>query len=871
VDSRVGLPKGTVLDGSYRIARIVGAGGFGITYEAEDINLNTTVALKEYFPFDFGDRDSTMSVRPKSERHLATFEWGRSNFLSEARTLARFEHPSIVRVTRVFEANATAYMVMRFERGQSFESWLTSLGRPPTQEELDRIADFLLDALELMHAANFLHRDIAPDNVIIRPDGSPVLLDFGSARRAVAERSRLLTGIVKAGFSPHEQYASDSRLQGPWSDLYALGGTFYKAVTGRAPEEATLRAIDDHMPPAARSAAGDYRPGFLRAIDACLRVIPSARPQSVAQLRRMMLVEKRETTRPLTAFSGVLANRLQNLQRSWQPRVQGVTLNKSLGIATAALVALGGGIAVVAYANMQSGGHDTPDSEVQRLLAQAELRQKNKKLASLEEVKRRSEEARLAEEKRAAEERARQEEAKRQAEAAARKKAEKEALAKRQEEERIAAAQRAAEERARQEEAKRQTEAAARKKAEEEALAKRQEEERIAAAQRAAEERARQEEAKRLAEAAAKKKAEEEALAKRQEEEHIAAAKRAAEERARQEEAKRQAEAAAKKKAEEAALAKRQEEERIAAAAKRAAEERGRQEEAKRQAEAAAKKKAEEAALAKRQEEERIAASAKRAAEERARQEEAKRQAEAAATKKAEEAALAKRQEEERIAAEAKRAAEERARQEEAKRQAEAAAKKKAEDEALAKRQDEERIAATKRAAEEQARQEEGKRQAEATNAKGGDESTRVAVVTLNAEERATFVKRVQRALKHSECYDGAINGNSDETQKGLDRYLSQARHKGKEAPARIEVAKATAADFDTWLRDADDLKGRICRLEKPAHERSSDRPARERSPERSARERSPDRSARARQPSYSSGRGGGGGGGGGAPIQGVR
>jgi serine/threonine protein kinase len=786
VDSRVGLPKGTVLDGSYRIARIVGAGGFGITYEAEDINLNTTVALKEYFPFDFGDRDSTMSVRPKSERHLATFEWGRSNFLSEARTLARFEHPSIVRVTRVFEANATAYMVMRFERGQSFESWLTSLGRPPTQEELDRIADFLLDALELMHAANFLHRDIAPDNVIIRPDGSPVLLDFGSARRAVAERSRLLTGIVKAGFSPHEQYASDSRLQGPWSDLYALGGTFYKAVTGRAPEEATLRAIDDHMPPAARSAVGDYRPGFLRAIDACLRVIPSARPQSVAQLRRMMLVEKREATRPMTAYSGVLANRLQNLQRSWQPRVQRVTLNKSLGIATAALVALGGGIAVVAYANMQSGGHDTPDSEVQRLLAQAELRQKNKKLASLEEVKRRSEEARLTEEKRAAEERARQEEAKRQAETAA------------------------------------------------------------------------------------KKKAEEEALAKRQEEERIAAAKRAAEERARQEEAKRQAEAAAKKKAEEAALAKRQEEEQIAAT-KRAAEERARQEEAKRQAEAAAKKKAEEEALAKRQEEERIAAAAKRAAEERARQEEAKRQAEAAAKKKAEEAALTKRQEEERIAAAAKRAAEERARQEEAKRQAEAAAKKKAEDEALAKRQDEERIAAAKRAGEEQARQEETKRQAEAANAKGGDESTRVAVATLNAEERATFVKRVQRLLKHSECYDGAINGNSDETQKGLDHYLSQARHKGKEAPARIEVAKATAADFDTWLREADDLKGRICRLEKPAHERSSDRPSRERSPERSARERSPDRSARARQPSYSSGRGGGGGGGGGAPIQGVR
>src|SRR5262245_30446975 len=165
-----------------------------------------------------------MSVRPKSERHRNTFEWGRTNFLQEARTLARFEHPSIVRVTRVFEAHATAYMVMRFEKGLSLEDWLRSLGRPPTQEELDDILAPLLGALELMHGANFLHRDIAPDNIIIRPDGTPVLLDFGAARRSApdagpGEQSRALTGIIKAGYSPYEQYSSDNRLQGAWSDL----------------------------------------------------------------------------------------------------------------------------------------------------------------------------------------------------------------------------------------------------------------------------------------------------------------------------------------------------------------------------------------------------------------------------------------------------------------------------------------------------------------------------------------------------------------------------------------------------------------------------------------------------------------------------
>jgi serine/threonine protein kinase len=292
LDSRLVLPINTVLDDSYRILRVVGSGGFGITYEAEDIGLGTVVAIKEYYPLDFGERDSTMSVRPKSERHKQSFEWGRSNFLQEARTLARFEHSSIVRVTRVFAANSTAYMVMRFEVGLCFQNWLTSVGRPPTQEELDAVTAPLLDALQVMHAANFLHRDIAPDNIVIRADGTPVLLDFGAAGRANAGLSHSLTGIVKAGYSPQEQYASETHLQGPWSDIYALGATLYLAVTGRPPDEATLRAIEDRMPSAVESARGRYRGDFLAAIDACLKVRYAERPQSVAQLRQMLLEAK---------------------------------------------------------------------------------------------------------------------------------------------------------------------------------------------------------------------------------------------------------------------------------------------------------------------------------------------------------------------------------------------------------------------------------------------------------------------------------------------------------------------------------------------------------------------------------------------------
>ena len=486
VDSRLVLPENTLLDGGYRIERVLGTGGFGITYEAFDLNLRTGVALKEYYPFDFGDRDTNMSVRPKSERHRQTFEWGRASFLEEARTLARFDHPSIVRVARAFEANSTAYMVMRLEKGQSFEAWLKGLGRPPTQAELDRITAPLLDALEIMHAEDFLHRDIAPDNIIVRANGTPVLLDFGSARRAVAEMSRTLTGIVKAGYSPQEQYASDARMQGPWSDIYALGGTLYRAVTGRQPEEATLRLIEDQMPPAAKTAEGTYRPGFLAGIDACLRTRHVDRPQSVSQLRPLLLGEAQpalvETQRllgpPPTVSTTEPARPASS--RRWL-------------YAAAALALVGGSYGGFQYVRWSAAERTRQEHEATRVTAAVAA----KKQADAEEAKgradteaRRIEEARAAAERRAAEERARQEEAKRQADAAAaRKKADDEALARvhaeakrlqeaeakrPQEEARIGAEKRAADERARQEaDAKRQADAAAaRKKADDEALAK---------------------------------------------------------------------------------------------------------------------------------------------------------------------------------------------------------------------------------------------------------------------------------------------------------------------------------------------------------------------------------------------------------------
>lgn len=295
------LPSGTVLDGKYRIDRLIGAGGFGMTYAALDLGLNLPVAVKEYYPAQFGMREGTLTVRPITDKDRDLFERLKDSFLREARTLAQLRHPAIVRVLSVFEGHGTAYMIMELERGRSLRAWLDGLGRPPTQDELDAIVGPLLDALDVMHGQSFLHRDIAPDNIIVREDGSPVLLDFGAARRVMAELSGTLTGIVKQGYSPQEQYANDPRAQGPWSDIYALGATLYRCVTGKTPDEATLRMLSDPMQPAATAAMGTYRPAFLAAIDRALSLRPSDRPQSVADIRALLL------SAPTTASSAPTA------------------------------------------------------------------------------------------------------------------------------------------------------------------------------------------------------------------------------------------------------------------------------------------------------------------------------------------------------------------------------------------------------------------------------------------------------------------------------------------------------------------------------------------------------------------------------------
>jgi TPR repeat protein len=279
----------------YVIERVLGQGGFGITYLARDTNLDQPVAIKEYLPVDVATRRPDATVRSRTDESRERYRWGLDRFINEARMLARFDHPNIVRVYSVFELNNTAYMVMRFEPGETLSARLESRGTL-SEDELLGILLPVLDGLALVHGAGFIHRDIKPDNIHIRADGSPVLLDFGSARAAVG-KAHTLTILVAPGYAPFEQYYSNSESQGPWTDVYGLGATCYRAIAGRAPLDAIARSkgvlgsTRDVMVPAAVVGAGRYSGRLLAAIDHALAFSEKERPQTVAEWRKELAGE----------------------------------------------------------------------------------------------------------------------------------------------------------------------------------------------------------------------------------------------------------------------------------------------------------------------------------------------------------------------------------------------------------------------------------------------------------------------------------------------------------------------------------------------------------------------------------------------------
>jgi serine/threonine protein kinase/uncharacterized protein YecT (DUF1311 family) len=273
------LAKGTRLN-QYEVMNILGAGGFGITYMARDTTLDTTVAIKEYLPGDFAVRQGGSQITAKSSLSQGDFDWGLDRFLAEARTLARFRHPNIVRVNQIFQANNTAYLVMEYAKGQSLDDLLQKSGSL-TEEQTKEVLLPILDGLKRVHEQGFLHRDIKPGNIIIRDEGGAVLIDFGAARQAIETKSRAITSIVTEGYAPLEQYDGMGN-QGPWTDIYALGAVAYKCLTGNKPPSATLRVRSDPLVPLSIATKGRVSPTFAAAIEAALHVYENLRPQNIA-------------------------------------------------------------------------------------------------------------------------------------------------------------------------------------------------------------------------------------------------------------------------------------------------------------------------------------------------------------------------------------------------------------------------------------------------------------------------------------------------------------------------------------------------------------------------------------------------------------
>ena len=236
------------------IERVLGAGGFGVTYLARDVSLDAWRAVKEYLPRDCGVRMGDGTVGPRTGSDAEDYQWGLERFLEEARILARFDHRNLVRVHRVIEAWGTAYMVMEYVKGRTLKEEVKAAG-PLSESRLLSMLWALTDGLSAVHGADVLHRDIAPDNVIIRPDGTPVLIDFGAARQAIGRHTGAMRAVLKPGYAPIEQYSARGR-QGPWTDIYALGALAYWALSGEVPVEATERVEEDPLRPVAEVARG---------------------------------------------------------------------------------------------------------------------------------------------------------------------------------------------------------------------------------------------------------------------------------------------------------------------------------------------------------------------------------------------------------------------------------------------------------------------------------------------------------------------------------------------------------------------------------------------------------------------------------------
>ena len=285
--------------GALEIQGQLGKGGFGVTYLALDHGLSRHVAVKEYLPQDWGTRQPDGTVGPRTRMDAEYYQWGLSRFLTEAKTLARFDHPNIMRVYSVLEARGTAYLVSEYVEGpgsrpRSLADELKEAGTL-SEARVRGLLDALTAGLEPVHAAGLVHRDIKPANIMLRPNGAPVLIDFGAARQTMGRQSKsmTLTQVLTPKYAPIEQYSSRGH-QGPWTDIYSLGAVAYFALSGQLPGDATERVRSDDLARLRFVAPQPVSGGLARAVEAALAVNETDRPQSLGVWRAMLAASEDE-------------------------------------------------------------------------------------------------------------------------------------------------------------------------------------------------------------------------------------------------------------------------------------------------------------------------------------------------------------------------------------------------------------------------------------------------------------------------------------------------------------------------------------------------------------------------------------------------
>ncbi len=291
------LPAGYQLQ-DYEIRKVLSSGGFSFVYLAHDKE-KKTVAIKEYLPTSIAVRADGATVLPNAD-DVALFRHGLKCFFDEGLSLAKIDHKNIVRVLNFFRENETVYMVMQYERGKSLQDYILGQTGSVSEQFIRRVFGELSNGLREVHTQKLLHLDIKPANIYIRLDGSPVLLDFGSARQALREKQAKIAPSYTPGFASPEQYY-DRKLLGPWSDIYSIGATMYSCLTRTSPLAANQRIKNDLLVPAAKLGKEMYSQNLLQLIDKCLSLDYLARPQSVFSLQKALL-ESQPQIKKKTSF-----------------------------------------------------------------------------------------------------------------------------------------------------------------------------------------------------------------------------------------------------------------------------------------------------------------------------------------------------------------------------------------------------------------------------------------------------------------------------------------------------------------------------------------------------------------------------------------